>query len=52
MAQEVMKQLPNCIRKQLKALDWNEQLKNLFHLEQKQQGQRKHERNQSRGFNL
>jgi len=33
MAQRVMEQLPNSVRKQPKAKDWNEELKNTFSLE-------------------
>jgi 5S rRNA maturation endonuclease (ribonuclease M5) len=46
MAQRVMEQLPNSVRRLPKAIDWNEELKNIFNLEQQQQ-QRKFERNQS-----
>jgi 5S rRNA maturation endonuclease (ribonuclease M5) len=53
MAQRVMEQLPNSVRRLPKAKDWNEELKNMFNLEQQQQlRQREHERNQSRGLSL
>ncbi len=52
MAQRAMEELPNCVRKQPKAKDWNEELKNMFNLEQQQHRQREHERNQSKGFSL
>jgi 5S rRNA maturation endonuclease (ribonuclease M5) len=48
MTLNVMKQLPNCVRKLPKANDWNEELKNMFNLEQQQQPEV--ERKQSRGF--
>jgi 5S rRNA maturation endonuclease (ribonuclease M5) len=51
MAQKVVEQLPNCVRKLPKATDWNEELKNMFNLEQRQ-GQRESEPNQSQGFSL
>lgn len=51
MAQKVMEQLPNCVRKLPKAKDWNEELKNTFNLEQQQQ-QREDEHKPSRGFSL
>jgi hypothetical protein len=52
MAQRVMTQLPNAVRRAPKTTDWNEELKNLFNLEPLQQSQRENERNQSRGFSL
>ena len=52
MAQRVMTQLPNAVRKSPKNTDWNEELKNMFNLEPLQQSQRENERNQSRGFSL
>ena len=52
MAQTVMEQLPNSVRRLSKAKDWNEELKNMFHLEQQQNRQRENERQQSRGFSL
>ena len=52
MALQVMEQLPNCVRKLPKAHDWNEELNNMFKLEQKQQRQREPERNQPQGFSL
>uniref|UniRef100_UPI000D07E11B MobV family relaxase n=1 Tax=Chlorogloea sp. CCALA 695 TaxID=2107693 RepID=UPI000D07E11B len=51
MAQKVMEQLPNCIRKQPKAHDWNQELKNMFNLEQQLQP-RGHEQNPNREFGL
>lgn len=51
MAQRVMEQLPNAVRRSPLATDWNQELKNMFNLEQQQQ-QRKFERNQSQGFSL
>ncbi len=48
MTLNVMKQLPNCVRKLPKANDWNEELKNMFNLEQQQQPEV--ERKQSKGF--
>ena len=50
MAKRVMEQLPNCVRKQPKAKDWNEELKSIFNLEQQQQ--REDEHKPSRGFSL
>lgn len=50
MAQRVMEQLPNSVRKLPKAIDWNEELKNMFNLEQ--QPQRQLEQKQSRGLSL
>jgi 5S rRNA maturation endonuclease (ribonuclease M5) len=52
MAQKVMEQLPNCVRKQPKGKDWNEELKNMFNLELKQRSQRQVESNNSKGFSL
>ena len=52
MAQRVMEQLPNAVRRSPKAIDWNQELQNTFNLEQQQQRQREHERNSSRGFSL
>ncbi|MDV2998183.1 MAG: hypothetical protein N4J56_007888 [Chroococcidiopsis sp. SAG 2025] len=52
MAQTVMEQLPNSIRKLPKAQDWNQELKNMFNLEQQQNRQRESEQKQSRGFSL
>ncbi len=49
MAQKVMEQLPNSVRKLPKATDWNEELKNMFNVEQQQ---RHREQKQSRGFSL
>jgi 5S rRNA maturation endonuclease (ribonuclease M5) len=51
MALHVMEQLPNSVRKQSKAIDWNEELKNMFNLSQ-QQWQRENEQKPSRGFSL
>ncbi len=48
MTLNVMKQLPNCVRKLPKANDWNEELKNMFNLEQQQQPEV--EGKQSKGF--
>ena len=48
MAQRAMEELPNCVRKQPKAKDWNEELKNMFNLEQQQHWSA--EREQSKGF--
>lgn len=39
MAQSVMEQLPNAVRKLPLAKDWNEELKNMFNLEPQQQRQ-------------
>lgn len=39
MAQSVIEQLPNAVRKQPLAKDWNEELKNMFNLEPQQQRQ-------------
>ncbi|AFZ33600.1 plasmid recombination protein (plasmid) [Gloeocapsa sp. PCC 7428] len=52
MALRVMEQLPNAVRKNPKAKDWNEELKNMFNLEPQQQQQRESERKTSRGFSL
>jgi 5S rRNA maturation endonuclease (ribonuclease M5) len=52
MAQRVMEQLPNSIRRLPKAKDWNQELKNMFNLEQQQLRQRESERKTSRGFSL
>ena len=56
MAQRVMEQLPNSVRKQPKAKDWNEELKNTFNLELQRQSQQQPqpstERKQSRGLSL
>jgi 5S rRNA maturation endonuclease (ribonuclease M5) len=52
MALHVMEQLPNSVRKSPKAKDWNEELKNMFNLEQQQLRQQETERKQSRGFSL
>ena len=49
MAQRVMEQLPNAVRRSPEATDWNEELKNMFNLSQQQQ-QRSPERKQSRGL--
>jgi hypothetical protein len=51
MAQRVMEQLPNSVRRTPKATDWNEDLKNMFNLEQHMR-QRESERGQSRGLSL
>lgn len=51
MAQRMMEQLPNAVRKLPEAKDWNEELKNMFNLEPQQQ-QQKSERKTSRGFSL
>jgi 5S rRNA maturation endonuclease (ribonuclease M5) len=48
MAQRAMEDLPNCVRNQPKAKDWNEELKNMFNLTQQQQ--RAAEGKQSKGF--
>lgn len=52
MAQKVMEQLPNCVRKHPKTQDWNSELKNMFNLEQHQRSQRQVESNNSKGFSL
>ncbi len=54
MAQRVMEQLPNSVRRLSRATDWNEELKNNFNLnlEQQQQRQQSPERKHSRGFSL
>ncbi len=52
MAQRVIEQLPNSVRKLPKATDWNEELKNMFNLEAQQLQQREYEQKQSRGFSL
>jgi len=52
MAQQVMEQLPNCVRKLPQTHDWNEELKNMFNLELKQRSQRQVESNNSKGFSL
>ena len=52
MAQRVMEQLPNSVRRLPKATDWNEELKNMFNLEQQQRSQRQVESNNSKGFSL
>jgi 5S rRNA maturation endonuclease (ribonuclease M5) len=52
MALQVMEQLPNGVRKLPKAIDWNEELKNMFNLSPLQQQERENEREQSRGFSL
>ncbi len=52
MAQRVMEQLPHCVRKQPKAKDWNEELKNTFNLELQRQSQQSTEYKQSRGLSL
>jgi 5S rRNA maturation endonuclease (ribonuclease M5) len=51
MAQRVMEQLPNAVRRSPKATDWNEELKNMFNLEQ-QTRQREQERKTNRGLSL
>jgi 5S rRNA maturation endonuclease (ribonuclease M5) len=48
MAQRVMEQLPNPVRRAPKEKDWNEELKNTFNLSQ--QPQRQPEQKQSKGF--
>ncbi|HEY9782735.1 MAG TPA: MobV family relaxase [Leptolyngbyaceae cyanobacterium] len=52
MALHVMEQLPNSVRRSPKATDWNQELLNMFNLEQQPQRQREHERNQGRGLSL
>ncbi len=52
MAQRVMEQLPNSVRRLPKAHDWNEDLKNMFNMEPTQLQQRSHSRNTNRGFSL
>ncbi len=51
MAQRAMEELPNCVRKQPKAKDWNEELKNTFNLEQKLR-QQEYGRHQAGGLSL
>ncbi len=48
MSQSVMEQLPNAVRRSPKAIDWNQELQNMFNLEQQQQ--RSPSRKQSRGL--
>ena len=52
MAQRVMEQLPNSVRRLPKATDWNQELKNMFNTTQQLLKQREPERKQSRGFSL
>jgi len=52
MAQGVMEQLPNSVRRLPKTQDWNQELKNMFNLSQQQQRQRQPEQKTSRGFSL
>ena len=52
MAQRVIEQLPNSVRRLPKAIDWNEELKNMFNLGQQQLRQRETEQKSSRGFSL
>jgi 5S rRNA maturation endonuclease (ribonuclease M5) len=49
MAQRVMEQLPNAVRRLPKTTDWNEELKSMLSLEQQQQRQQHSERKQNRG---
>jgi len=51
MAHRVMEQLPLSVRRSPKATDWNEEIQNMFNVEQQQQP-RSPERKQSRGFSL
>ena len=51
MAQRMIEQLPNSVRRLPKAKDWNSELKNMFNLEQ-QQRQPELERNQGRELSL
>ena len=51
MAQRVMEQLPSAVRRLPKAIDWNEEIQNMFNLEPQQQ-QQKPECKQSRGYSL
>lgn len=52
MAQRVMEQLPNSVRRLPKAIDWNQELKNMFNLELPPQRQQSDERKLFRGLNL
>lgn len=52
MAQRLMEQLPNSVRRVPKAIDWNQELQNMFNLELKQRSQRQVESNNSKGFSL
>jgi len=57
MAQRVMEQLPNSVRRIPKATDWNEELKNTFNLELKPRQpqpsqQQEPEQKQERGLSL
>ena len=52
MAQRVMEQLPLSVRKLPKAIDWNEEIQNMFNLSQQQQRQRQPDQKTSRGFSL
>jgi len=52
MAQRVMEQLPNAVRRLPKATDWNEELKNMFNLSHQQLRQQESEQKHSRGFSL
>ena len=57
MAQKVMRQLPNSVRRSPGAKDWNEELKNTFNLELHRQSklkqqQHKSEQNQGEGLSL
>ena len=52
MAQRLMEQLPNCVRKLPQAQDWNEELKNMFNLKPLQQQEPENKRDYNRGFSL
>ncbi len=52
MALRVMEQLPNSVRRLPKAIDWNEEIQNIFNIEPTQLQQRSHPRNTNRGFSL
>ncbi len=54
MAQRLMEQLPNAVRRLPKTTDWNEELKNMFNLEPQQQPKQPQEpeRKQSWGLSL
>jgi hypothetical protein len=52
MAQRVMEQLPNSVRRSPKATDWNQELKNMFNLSHQQLRQQESEQKHSRGFSL
>ena len=51
MAQRAMEQLPNCVRRIPKAIDWNQELKNMFNLEQKLR-QQEYGQHQAGGLSL